>query len=146
VNKQVNYIVSAHLILAMAIGTLFIANKLPPTLLHQTEENPAFCGTTDIIATPLTETEQKGKALFSANCASCHKLGTRMTGPDLLNFEQREPWTKRKSFYEWLRDPAAFMKKDAYTRNLRNNYGTMMTSFPHLTREEMDAIADYVNY
>ena len=31
----------------------------------------------------------KGKSLFNANCASCHKLDKKMTGPALRNVETR---------------------------------------------------------
>ena len=31
----------------------------------------------------------KGKSLFNAQCASCHKLNKKMTGPALANVEQR---------------------------------------------------------
>ena len=145
-NKQVNYIVSAHLILAAAIGTLFIANKLPTTLLPaEKEESFVFCGTPDVMGKPLTETEQKGKTLFTGNCASCHKLGMDLVGPDLIGFEQRGPWADRKKFYAWLQDPVAFMKEDNYTRNLQKKYPSMMSSFNHLTKEEMDAIAEYIS-
>lgn len=102
------------------------------------------CGTPDFIEQPLSDAQQKGKSLFTANCASCHKLGMDMTGPDLMGFEGRGPWADRKKFYEWLNDPAAFMKNDKYTRDLRMKYPTMMASFGHLKKEEMDAIADYI--
>ena len=31
----------------------------------------------------------KGKSLFNANCAACHKLDKKMTGPALRNVEAR---------------------------------------------------------
>ena len=31
----------------------------------------------------------KGKKLFNANCAACHKLDAKMTGPALRNVEAR---------------------------------------------------------
>jgi hypothetical protein len=145
VNKQVNYIVSAHLILAVAIGSLFIADKLPSTLLQEEELTETVYRPTDMSGKPLTEVEQKGKTLFSTNCAPCHKLGMDMTGPDLVGFEQRGPWTDRKKFYEWLQNPSAFMKKDKYTKDLEKKFPTMMASFGHLTKEEMDAIAEYIS-
>jgi mono/diheme cytochrome c family protein len=127
----------------MAIGTLFIANKFSSITSYETEikDDGPFCGNVEV----LTESEQKGKVLFSVNCASCHKLGMDMTGPDLRGFEQRGPWADRKKFYQWLNDPTAFMENDKYTRDLRVKYRTMMISFDHLTKEEMDAIADYIN-
>jgi hypothetical protein len=37
------------------------------------------------------------------------------------------------------------MKKNEYIRELKNIYGSMMTAFPNLTNDEIDAICDYVN-
>jgi len=37
------------------------------------------------------------------------------------------------------------MQTNAYTRELRNKYGTMMLSFPDITDDEIDAIVDYVS-
>lgn len=36
------------------------------------------------------------------------------------------------------------MKNDPYTRELKKQYGTMMTGFLDITRDEVDAIADYI--
>ncbi len=36
------------------------------------------------------------------------------------------------------------MKNDPYTRELKKQYGTMMTGFPDITRNEVDAIADFL--
>ncbi len=41
-----------------------------------------FCGTN---APPLTESQEKGRELFNSNCAACHKLDYRSTGPPLRN-------------------------------------------------------------
>lgn len=36
------------------------------------------------------------------------------------------------------------MKNDPYTRELKKRYETMMTGFPDITRNEVDAIADFL--
>lgn len=43
-----------------------------------------FCGTT---IPELTENEYKGKEIFNSNCAACHKLDAKSTGPALRNLD-----------------------------------------------------------
>jgi cytochrome c551/c552 len=90
---------------------------------------------------------QDGKALFQANCASCHAIGKKLTGPALAGFEGRGSWSDRKKLYAWVKNPAGFAKTDAYADGLIKEYGVLMTAFPQLAEAEIDAIADYViNY
>lgn len=35
------------------------------------------------------EVTAQGKSLYSSRCASCHKLGTTLTGPDLIDVDKR---------------------------------------------------------
>lgn len=88
---------------------------------------------------------QDGKALFSQNCASCHAVNKKLTGPALAGLETRGPWGDRKKIYEWVKNPAGFIKNDPYTQGLKNEYQTVMTPFPGLSDKEIDAIVDYVN-
>lgn len=87
---------------------------------------------------------QDGKALFSANCASCHAVHKKATGPALAGVEDR--WPNKEHLYAWIRNSAAFLKTgDAYANNLYNEYNkTAMNSFPNLKTEEIDAILAYI--
>lgn len=88
---------------------------------------------------------QDGKALFQTNCASCHALNKKLTGPALAGFEERGPWGDRKKLYDWIRNPAGFAKGDAYSAGLIKEYGVLMTAFPGLSDAEIDAIVTYIN-
>ena len=88
---------------------------------------------------------QDGKALFQTNCASCHALNKKLTGPALAGFEERGPWSDRKKVYDWIRNPAGFAKTDAYSAALIKEYGVLMTGFNALTDAEIDAIVTYIN-
>ena len=88
---------------------------------------------------------QDGKALFQTNCASCHALNKKLTGPALAGFEERGPWGDRKKVYDWVRNPAGFAKTDAYAAGLIKEYGVLMTGFNALTDAEIDAIVTYIN-
>jgi mono/diheme cytochrome c family protein len=86
-----------------------------------------------------------GKTLFQSNCAACHILFKNSTGPGLVGFEERGPWSDRKKLYDWIHNPPKFMMTDNYTKSLKKTYGVMMTGFPALTEIEIDAIVDYIN-
>lgn len=91
--------------------------------------------------TPAIET---GKQLFNQMCLACHRLyNTEIT---ILGFENRGPWADRQKLWEWLVDPKAFMKKDKYTAGLYEEFQVMQTAFPDITRQQSDAIADYLIY
>ncbi|MFH4968515.1 c-type cytochrome [Gaetbulibacter sp. M240] len=90
----------------------------------------------------------KGKELFNANCAACHKLDKKMTGPALRNVEQRlseEEGLDRSWLYEWIHNSAALIKDgDAYANKIYNEYNkTAMTAFPQLSDSDIDNILAY---
>ena len=87
---------------------------------------------------------QDGKALFSANCASCHAVHKKLTGPALAGVEDR--WANKENLYSWIRNSAAFLKTgDAYANNLYKEYNSIaMNAFPNLKNEEIDAILAYI--
>jgi len=87
---------------------------------------------------------QDGKQLFQQNCQSCHKIvGVSPTAPALAGVLERGPWADKAKLYAWVKNPATF--KDPYTDALKAQYGYVMTGFPQLSNEEIDAIMNYVN-
>jgi mono/diheme cytochrome c family protein len=88
---------------------------------------------------------QDGKALFSQNCASCHAIDKKLTGPALKGVEDR--WGgDRKKLHAWIHNSQAFLKTgDTYANNLYTEYNKIaMNLFPNLSEKEIDAILDYV--
>jgi len=87
---------------------------------------------------------QDGKALFSQNCASCHAVNKKLTGPALAGVEDR--WSDKKNLYAWIKNSQAFLKTgDAYANKLYNEYNkTAMNLFPNLTDKDIDAILAYI--
>ena len=85
---------------------------------------------------------QAGEALFKANCANCHKPDVKYTGPALKGWASRVPagdW-----IYAWIANPAG--TNDAYATKIKKEYApTIMTGFPQLTNDEIDAIMKYVD-
>jgi cytochrome c2 len=87
----------------------------------------------------------EGKTLFQQNCQSCHSLDKNLTGPALRNFTNRGPWGDKEEIYKWIKNPAAYMANDPYTKGLQQQYGAIMSAFPQLTNEQIDAIVEYTN-
>jgi mono/diheme cytochrome c family protein len=90
----------------------------------------------------------KGKSLFNANCAACHKLDKKMTGPALRHVEARladEQGLDRVWLYAWIRNSAGVIKSgDAYANKIYNEYGgAAMTAFPQLSDKDIDDILAY---
>lgn len=90
----------------------------------------------------------KGKALFNANCAACHQLDKKMTGPALRNVETRLAESEgldREWLYAWIKNSAGMVKSgDAYANKIYNEYGgAAMTAFPQLSNEDIDNVLAY---
>jgi hypothetical protein len=87
---------------------------------------------------------QDGAALFKANCANCHKPDKDYTGPMLKGVRPGEPspdWV-----YKWVANPAGMISTDPHAKMLFAKYGpTVMTAFPQLKKEEIDAILKYAD-
>ncbi|WP_026754042.1 c-type cytochrome [Sediminibacter sp. Hel_I_10] len=103
------------------------------------------------LATSLSAQEgdpANGKKLFNTNCASCHQLDRKMTGPALRNVESRlaeEQGLDRQWLYSWIHNSAGMVKSgDAYANQIYNEYnGTAMTAFPQLSEQQIDDILAY---
>ncbi len=90
----------------------------------------------------------KGKSLFNANCAACHQLDKKMTGPALRYVETRlseDEGLDRDWLNAWIRNSAAVIKSgDAYANKIYNEYnGAAMTAFPQLSDEDISNILAY---
>lgn len=145
VSGQVNHIIHASLLLAVATASLLLVQRIPTSLILPEQETG--CGTVmDHSEKTFSPRQQQGKILFMSKCASCHILNRDATGPGLENFINKEPWTNRQNVYDWIRNPSAFMKKNEYARQLRIVYnGRLMPAFPDITNEEIDLIVEYTN-
>ena len=88
---------------------------------------------------------QDGKALFSANCASCHAVKKDLTGPALAGVEER--WGDDKKLYAWIKNNQAFLKTgDKYANDLYLKWNKVpMNLFTNLSDAEIGAILTHVN-
>jgi mono/diheme cytochrome c family protein/predicted HAD superfamily Cof-like phosphohydrolase len=83
-----------------------------------------------------------GKALFNAQCAACHKLDAKMTGPALrgVGTKYEKEW-----LYKWIRNSAEFIKSgDERANKIYNEFNkSPMTAFPQLSDADIDNIIAY---
>ncbi|MDA0792637.1 MAG: c-type cytochrome [Bacteroidetes bacterium] len=86
-----------------------------------------------------------GKALFNANCAACHKLNKRAVGPALKGVSAKYD---KEWLYSWIKNSTAMVKSgDAQAVAIYEEYnGSVMTSFPQLSNEDIDNILAYTDY
>lgn len=87
-----------------------------------------------------------GKALFKANCSSCHFASEKKsTGPGLKGVLGRIPGGNWK--YDWVHNSGALIASgDAYANaKFKEFAGSKMTAFPQLSNDEIDAVLNYAD-
>jgi mono/diheme cytochrome c family protein len=86
----------------------------------------------------------KGKELFNSNCAACHNLDKKMTGPALRGVSAKydKPW-----LYKWINNSSALIKSgDAKAVKVyEENNKAVMTAFPQLSTADIDNIIAYTD-
>ncbi|SJZ60878.1 c-type cytochrome [Sediminibacterium ginsengisoli] len=88
---------------------------------------------------------QDGKTLFNTNCASCHKVHAKSTGPALAGVEDR--WPDKAKLHAWIKNSQAFLKTgDKYANDLYNEYNKVaMNKFEGILDEkQIDDILAYI--
>lgn len=87
-----------------------------------------------------------GKALFNAQCAACHNLDKKMTGPPLRGVVDKYGGDK-EWLYKWIRNSSALIKSgDERANKIFNEYSqSVMTAFPALTDQEIEDILAYTS-
>ena len=84
----------------------------------------------------------KGKEIFNTNCAACHKLDAKATGPALrgVGAKYDKAW-----LYKWIRNSGDLIKSgDAQAvKVFEENNKVPMTAFPQLSEADIDNIIAY---
>ncbi|HWR94018.1 MAG TPA: c-type cytochrome [Flavobacterium sp.] len=84
----------------------------------------------------------KGKEIFNTNCAACHKLDAKSTGPALRGVGDKydKAW-----LYKWVRNSADLIKSGdaAAVKVFEENNKVPMTPFPQLSDADIDNIIAY---
>ncbi|MBD2699668.1 c-type cytochrome [Spirosoma sp. BT702] len=89
---------------------------------------------------------EKGKTLFTNNCAQCHSVtDEKVVGPGLKGIRDRAPggdW-----LHKWIKNSSALIASgDQYANQVFNANGKIqMSSFPSLSDADIDGILAYVD-
>ncbi len=85
-----------------------------------------------------------GKALFNANCAACHKLDDKSTGPALRGVAGKH---EMAWIYKWVNNSSAMIKSGdaAAVKLFEENNKAVMTAFPQLSTTDVDNIIAYTS-
>jgi len=86
----------------------------------------------------------KGKELFNANCAACHKLDAKSTGPALRGVSEKHDMAW---IYKWVHNSADLIKSGdaAAVKVFEENNKIPMTPFPQLSEGDIDNIIAYTS-
>jgi mono/diheme cytochrome c family protein len=85
-----------------------------------------------------------GKELFNANCAACHKLDAKATGPALRGVAGKY---EMSWIYKWVHNSSDLIKSgDAQAVKIYEEYNkSVMTAFPQLSEADIDNIIAYTS-
>ena len=86
----------------------------------------------------------KGKELFNANCAACHKLDAKATGPMLRGIASKH---EKAWLYKWIHNSSELIKSGdaAAVKLFAENNQSVMTAFPQLSEADIDDIIAYTS-
>jgi mono/diheme cytochrome c family protein len=100
--------------------------------------------TLTISLTAFSQDAAKGKEIFNANCAACHKLDAKATGPALRNVAAKYD---KEWLYKWIKNSGELIKSgDAQAvKVFEENNKVAMTAFPQLSNEDIDNILAYTS-
>ncbi|MFL9483779.1 c-type cytochrome [Chitinophagaceae bacterium LWZ2-11] len=120
------------------------ANKNMRLYKGAEEDNKVVWTDPKPIQTKESDCIEMGKSLFTSQCAACHAIDKRITGPEIINVEKR--WPDKNKLRAFIRDNQAFLKTgDKYANDMYCEYNkTAMNLFPNLTDQDIDCILNYI--
>ena len=133
--NSISRILLFSLALMLTFSAPLFSQDVAPVAAQTPEAAAPAAGTGDATA---------GKALFNANCAACHKLDAKMTGPALRGVagKYEKDW-----LYSWIKDSQAMVKSGDATavKIFEENNKQVMTAFPQLSTADIDNILAYTS-
>jgi mono/diheme cytochrome c family protein len=123
------------LALMLSISVASFAQDAAPVAAAATVAAPAASSGGDAV---------KGKELFNVNCAACHKLDAKATGPALRGVASRR---EKDWIYKWVHNSSDLIKSgDAVAvKVFEENNKIPMTAFPQLSEGDIDNIIAYTS-
>ena len=132
--------ITRKLFLGVALSLIFTLNSFA-----QEAAPDAVVADAAAVAAPASGGDAiKGKELFNANCAACHKLDAKAVGPALRAVAAKydTAW-----LYKWIRNSTELIKSgDAQAIKVYEEYNkSVMPAFPQLSDADIDNILAYTS-
>ncbi|KQO29764.1 hypothetical protein ASF10_04435 [Flavobacterium sp. Leaf82] len=130
-NRIRHIILFSVLLITVIIGFIFyqIKTYVPPAFNCRIPVS--FCGTSN---PQLTENQYEGKEIFNSNCAACHKLDAKSTGPALRNIDSLV-------FVKWMIDKNHIIDSMKIDKLGIDYHRTMFKDF--VNEESLTLLIDY---
>jgi len=96
---------------------------------------------------PLTDGGHRGKQFFNSNCAACHKLDKKMTGPALRRIVDDNKFPYKNYLFDFItREDSLNKINDKYSKLINEEYNDMNFSHQYkLTETEFNNLVEYLN-
>jgi len=132
--------ISRKLLFSLSLTLIF-------SLTSFAQDPAAAPAATEAVAAPAATADGdpvKGKELFNANCAACHKLDAKSTGPALRGVAAKHD---KAWLYKWIHNSSEMIKAGdpVAVKLFEENNKSVMTSFPQLSEGDIDNILAYTS-
>ena len=129
------FILSVAFLLTSSLTSLAQTTAAPTPVVATATPATAAGGGADAV---------KGKELFNTNCAACHKLDAKATGPALRGVAGRHDMAW---IYKWVHNSSEMIKSGdaAAVKLFAENNNAVMTAFPQLSEADIDNIIAYTS-
>jgi cytochrome c551/c552 len=109
-------------------------------ILEYTKGKP-IAPTTELAVQEVDPGVERGKTIYKANCAACHKMEGNLIGPELFKIGDKfeDEWLKL-----WIKDNNALVASgDKLAKEVAESNPAAMTAFHHLTDQDLDDLLKY---
>ncbi len=136
--------ISRKLYLSLALMLTISLTSIAQVAAPAATATPAATTTTAAPAVAQGGDPVKGKEVFNTNCAACHKLDAKATGPALrgIGAKYEKAW-----FYKWVHNSGDLIKSGdaAAIKVFEANNKIPMTPFPQLSEADIDNVVAYAS-
>jgi len=131
---------SSFLVFIIGI-TIFISTyNTSPSYGCGTVSQEFFCGTKSH-----SEKGRKGKHFFNSNCAACHKLDKKMTGPALRGIVHNNKFPYKNYLFDFITKEDSLKKvNDTYSKLINEEYSMNFSHEYKLTETEFNNLVEYL--
>ena len=95
-----------------------------------------------LLAMYVTSRAQDGEQLFKSNCASCHKLGSKLVGPDLVGVNDRH---SQEWLLKWVKSSQTLVRSgDAEAVKLYNDNNKVPMTDAFINEDEIKSVLGFI--